>query len=152
MYPSLDFKTLTSLSTTAYSQHKPFLTFVKMPRVKPTAVKSVSEDVPTSDDSSSAVAVTEPASVECKPEGFEIGTTQPPDPADEGKSKPKKGTRKPKPCVRCDERRKREREYARASRVRAKLSKTPAATPAAEGGDAGLCAGDAAPSTVMESS
>ena len=40
-----------------------------------------------------------------------------------GKSKPKKGTRKPKPCEKCDERRKREREYARASRVRAKLSK-----------------------------
>jgi len=44
-----------------------------------------------------------------------------------GKSKPKKGTRKPKPCEKCDERRKREREYARASRIRAKLTKEPAA-------------------------
>ena len=48
--------------------------------------------------------------------------------AEGGKLKPKpKGARKPKPCVRCDERRKREREYARASRVRAKLTKDGAA-------------------------
>ena len=37
------------------------------------------------------------------------------------------GKLKSKPCVRCDERRKREREYARASRVRAKLTKDGAA-------------------------
>jgi hypothetical protein len=102
-----------------------------MPRAKQTKDKSVPSDAPTSDDAAAAVPAVE------APIGdiFEPGTAAPAEPVEDAKSKPKKGSRKPKPCVRCDERRKREREYARASRVRSKLAKTSgesAAVPSAE--------------------
>ena len=96
----------------------------KMPRAKQTKAKSVSADVPTSDD---AAPVVVPAAEAPLGDVFEPGTAPSTSSVDEeGKSKPKKSTRKPKPCTRCDERRKREREYARASRVRTKLAKAPA--------------------------
>ena len=103
-----------------------------MPRAKQTKAKSVSADVPTSDD---AAPVVVPAAEAPLGDVFEPGTAPSTSSVDEeGKSKPKKSTRKPKPCTRCDERRKRrcderrkrEREYARASRVRTKLAKAPA--------------------------
>jgi len=68
--------------------------------------------------------------------------------------------RKPKPCERCDERRRREREYARASRQRTKLTKpakadessTEAPVKSADGGaDAASAALAAEPTAVMES-
>jgi len=101
-----------------------------MPRSKQTKDKSVSSDAPTSDDAVATVPAVE------APIGdiFEPGTAAPAEPAEDAKSKPKKGSRKPKPCVRCDERRKREREYARASRVRSKIAKAsgePVAAPTA---------------------
>jgi hypothetical protein len=51
---------------------------------------------------------------------FEAGTAPPAVVAGDDKPKKPKAARKPKPCSRCDERRKREREYARVSRQRAK--------------------------------
>jgi len=95
-----------------------------MPRAKQTKAKSVPADVPTSDDAVPAVV---PEAEAPLGDVFEPGTAPSTSSVDEeGKSKPKKSTRKPKPCTRCDERRKREREYARASRVRSKLAKAPA--------------------------
>lgn len=122
-----------------------------MPRRRETIVESVVADVPTSSDAVDAVLTTEPitesTTIDEKKDGFEIGAAPNADPVDDSKGKPKKGARKPKPCVRCDERRKREREYARASRIRAKLSKAPVSTPASD-----LTASGDAPATVMESS
>jgi hypothetical protein len=60
-------------------------------------------------------------------ESFEVGTAPAVVAGDEKPKKPK-AARKPKPCVRCDERRKREREYARVSRQRAKSSSSPDAS------------------------
>jgi hypothetical protein len=116
----------------------------------------MSTDAPTSSDvrpivSDDAVPKSVPAQV--GEAGFAAGSAEVPESissadtaeAEGGKLKPKqKGARKPKPCVRCDERRKREREYARASRVRAKLTKDGAAPADAAmevGGEAAAPAG-----------
>jgi hypothetical protein len=98
--------------------------FAKMPRSKQTKTP----DLPTSDDVQASVADVDESTQAPGGGDFAVGVAEV-EPAVEVKPKAKKGLRKPKPCVRCDERRKREREYARASRVRAKLTKTPATTP-----------------------
>ena len=90
-----------------------------MPRVKKTPVAKVVPDQPVSIDTTQAVdsvPAVEPAAE------FAVGMLPP---AEEEKLEKPKSTRarKPKPCERCDERRRREREYARASRQRVKGSK-----------------------------
>lgn len=109
----------------------------------------MSTDAPTSSDVQPTVsddAFQKSVPAEVGEAGIAAGIADAAVVAEGGKLKPKqKGARKPKPCTRCDERRKREREYARASRVRAKLTKDSDA-PAEVGGDATMEAGaDAAP-------
>ena len=96
-----------------------FLTKVTMPRVKKTPVAKVVPDQPVSIDATQpvdSVPAVEPAAE------FAVGMLPP---VEEEKLEKPKSTRarKPKPCERCDERRRREREYARASRQRVKGSK-----------------------------
>jgi hypothetical protein len=89
-----------------------------MPRAKKTLVAKVAPDQPTSSDAALPVDAT-PATPATE---FAVGTLPP---AEEEKVEKPKSTRarKPKPCERCDERRRREREYARASRQRGKGAK-----------------------------
>jgi len=91
------------------------LTKVTMPRVKKTPVAKVVPDQPVSIDATQPVDSAPAAE-------FAVGTLPP---VEEEKLEKPKSTRarKPKPCDRCDERRRREREYARASRQRVKGSK-----------------------------
>jgi len=86
-----------------------------MPRVKKTPVAKVVPDQPASIDATQPVDSAPAAE-------FAVGTLPP---VEEEKLEKPKSTRarKPKPCDRCDERRRREREYARASRQRVKGSK-----------------------------
>jgi len=108
--------------------------------------------------------VDEPVKVESTPtevELFSPGVAPPVLVEDAKVEKPKQvRARKPKPCERCDERRRREREYARASRQRTKLTKpakadessTEAPVKSADGGaDAASAALAAEPTAVMES-
>ena len=83
-----------------------------MPRVKKTPFAKVAQDQPVSIDSTQPVDPAPAAE-------FAVGTLPPVE--GEKLEKPKSTrARKPKPCDRCDERRRREREYARASRQRVK--------------------------------
>jgi hypothetical protein len=119
----------------------------KMPRAKQTKAKSVPADAPTSDD---AVPVVVHEAEAPLGDVFEPGTAPSTSSVDEeGKSKPKKSTRKPKPCTRCDERRKREREYARASRVRTKLAKAPAVADGAASAASAESAAGGAPAVAV---
>ena len=109
--------------------------------------------------------VDEPVKVESTPtEGalFSPGVAVPVVVVEDAKvEKPKQvRARKPKPCERCDERRRREREYARASRQRTKLTKpakaedssTEAPVKSADvGADAATAALTAEPTAVVES-
>jgi len=118
-----------------------------MPRAKQTKAKSVPADAPTSDD---AVPVVVHEAEAPLGDVFEPGTAPSTSSVDEeGKSKPKKSTRKPKPCTRCDERRKREREYARASRVRTKLAKAPAVADGAASAASAESAAGGAPAVAV---
>jgi hypothetical protein len=95
----------------------------KMPRVKQTKPKRVDVSVTSVD----APAVSPDAVV------FAPGTQDAaPAPAVPEVGPKKARVSKPKPCVRCEERRKREREYAKSSRLRLRLAATnaPPTTPA----------------------
>ena len=90
-----------------------------MPRAKATRVDKVAVDQSMSGD----VETLPVFSVGVEDPKVEVGS-------DEQLKKPKaKSTRKPKPCERCEERRKREREYARSSRMRAKSARSPVEVP-----------------------
>ena len=105
-----------------------------MPRVKQTKPKRVDVGVTSVD----APTVTPDAAV------FAPGQDAPAPAAGEAPVPvgPKKArVVKPRPCVRCEERRAREREYAKASRLRQRLATAPPPTPA----DAAEPSGDAVP-------
>jgi len=88
--------------------------------------------------------VSEPSPTETQPE-FAVGTAEPTTGV-ESPLKPKSTrARKTKPCDRCDERRRREREYARASRQRVKGASV---EKGAEGAAAELSPCDAAAATT----
>jgi len=123
-----------------------------MPRAK----AHVKEDQPK--------VVDAPVKVESTPtegELFSPGVAPPVVVEDAKVEKPKQArARKPKPCERCDERRRREREYARASRQRTKVTKpakadessAEAPVKSADGGaDAASAPCAAEPTAVMES-
>jgi len=87
-----------------------------MARAKPTRPQRIVPDQPTSTDTLPPI---DDSAVRVELDAFAVGT---PPAAEEVKTKKPKA-RKPKACERCDERRAREREYARASRLRAKATK-----------------------------
>ena len=96
-----------------------------MPRVKQSKPKHIPSETTSTDP---VVAAVEPAV-------FAAGVPDAAEPAAAGEAKPKpKKTRVPKvkPCQRCEERRARERQYAKSSRLRQRLatSSAPPTTPA----------------------
>ena len=107
------------LGRSSTCRHSSF--FAKMPRVKPTRVaKKATESLMSDDAGALPVAAAEGESAAPAAE-FAEGCA----PVEAGAAPVKpKSSRKPKPCKRCDERREREREYARLSRVRARLTKS----------------------------
>jgi hypothetical protein len=97
------------------------LFFAKMPRVKPTRVAKKATEQTMSDDAGAPPVAAVEGAVEAESAAeFAEGCA----PAPEAAPAKPKSSRKPKPCKRCDERREREREYARLSRVRARLTKS----------------------------
>lgn len=93
----------------------------------------VSKETSTDAELSTAMPVEESASV-ATPE-FAVGVDASAQPAQEpAKVKPKKArVVKPKPCVRCEERRARERQYAKSSRLRLRAAATAPPTSPADG-------------------
>jgi len=89
----------------------------KMPRVKQTKPKRVDVSVTSVD----APAVSPDAVVFAAAEENAVSA---PAVAEVGPKKAR--VAKVKPCIRCEERRKREREYAKSSRLRLRLASTPA--------------------------
>ena len=109
-----------------------------MPRVKQSKPKHIPSEATSTDP---VVAAVEPAV-------FAAGVPDAAEPAPAGEAKPKK-TRVPKvkPCQRCEERRARERQYAKSSRLRQRLATSPAppttpagAAAAADGSEAAAAA------------
>jgi len=96
-----------------------------MPRVKQSKPKHIPSEATSTDP---AVATLEPTG-----EAFAPGEPDVAQPPAASEAKPKK-TRvvKPKPCQRCEERRARERQYAKSSRLRLRLAaaNAPPTTPA----------------------
>lgn len=108
-----------------------------MPRVKQSKPKHIPSEATSTDP---VVAVAEPVV-------FAAGVPDAADPAaasEAGKDAPKSAPKKPrvpkvKPCQRCEERRARERQYAKSSRLRNRLAAAtaPPPTPAGDAAAAG---------------
>ena len=110
-----------------------------MPRVKQRKPKHIPSEATSTD----------PAAAATEAPAFAPGVADAAEPVPaEGAAKPKKPrVVKPKPCQRCEDRRARERQYAKSSRLRLRLAAT-SAPPASPEGGAGVADATAAAQPV----